>query len=341
MSSHPQTIVPTDTDRPGGSLVEVAAPARLHMGFIDPAGIAGRRFGSVGLAVDRPTTRVRVSGGEGLRVEGPETERVSRYVRKLLTRAGCREALSVTVVSAMPSHAGLGSGTQLALALGAAISRWSGTAIRGIDVATLLERGGRSGIGVGAFEQGGFLVDGGKGPDGAPPPLIARCDVPEHWRVLLVFDTGHRGLSGEREREAFRVLARRSPPDAQSLAALVLLGMLPAAVEGDLQAVGAAVTELQERIGDHFAPVQGGRFASPAVTQTLAWLRSQGVAGVGQSSWGPTGFGLCESQQQAERLVDGLAALRATGSTLRFQIARPRNVPATVRASDHGVYQTH
>ena len=32
--------------------VRVAAPARLHLGFLDPAATLGRRFGSVGLVLD-------------------------------------------------------------------------------------------------------------------------------------------------------------------------------------------------------------------------------------------------------------------------------------------------
>jgi beta-ribofuranosylaminobenzene 5'-phosphate synthase len=313
------------------AVVEVTAPARLHMGFIDPAGLAGRRFGSVGMAIDRPSTRVRVSAAPELQVHGYESERAERYLARLLVARGWSPALRVEVREAMPAHAGLGSGTQLAIALGAALGAWFDEPVSAGDTARLLDRGGRSGIGVGAFEQGGFLLDGGKGPTGAPPPLVARCELPSQWRVLLIYDLAHRGLSGSNEREAFRELARRSPPEAESLAALVLLGLLPAAVEGDIAAFGRAITELQQRIGDHFAPVQGGRFASAAVAEVLAWMQKQGACGVGQSSWGPTGFGLCEDETRAQRLMELLRSRRRAGSSLRFQIVQPRNEPGLVR----------
>ncbi|MFD0935973.1 GHMP kinase, partial [Methylobacterium trifolii] len=40
------------------SAVEVEAPARLHFGFLDLHGGLGRRFGSIGLAIDAPAVRL-------------------------------------------------------------------------------------------------------------------------------------------------------------------------------------------------------------------------------------------------------------------------------------------
>ncbi|MEM9384707.1 MAG: beta-ribofuranosylaminobenzene 5'-phosphate synthase family protein [Pseudomonadota bacterium] len=326
------TTLPTQKPLAG---VEVLAPARLHMGFIDPAGTAGgRRFGSVGMALDHPHTRLRVRTGNGLDVSGVESSRATRYVSTLLDHLSLAHRIRVEVLQAMPAHAGLGSGTQLALALGAALSAQSGRPLSAARTASLLDRGGRSGIGVGAFEQGGFLVDGGKASAQAalePPPIIARAEVPSAWRVVLVFDQAFRGLSGERERAAFRELAKRSPPGVHEHATLVLMGMLPALIEADLRVFGAAITELQERVGDHFAPAQGGRFASPAVTEVLAWMRSHGTHGVGQSSWGPTGFGFCADEAHARHLVAQLEAQRRAGSGLQFAVATPRNTPARLQ----------
>lgn len=329
------------TPAPGaaaGGAVAVTAPARLHMGFIDPAGTAGRRFGGIGMAIESPATRVVVAAADRPSVQGAEVERAGRWARELLAHLAWDRPVAIDVQDAMPAHAGLGSGTQLALALGRGLSLHAGRPMASTAVASLLDRGGRSGIGIGAFDHGGFIVDGGKAPlaDGrstspAPPPIIARHPVPARWRVLLVFDRGFRGLSGEREREAFRDLARRSPRDVEAHAMLVLMGMLPALVEEDLAAFGRAVTELQARVGDHFAPAQGGRFASPAVTEVLAWLQRRGVHGVGQSSWGPTGFGLCEDEAQALALLRELEAHRRAHSRLVFTVAVPRNAPARTR----------
>ena len=49
----------------------------------------------------------------------------------------------------------------------------------------------------------------------APPPVVARARVPEAWRVLLVTDRGHEGLSGHaragRIRDAAADARRRAP----------------------------------------------------------------------------------------------------------------------------------
>ena len=65
-----------------------------------------------------------------------------------------------------------------------------------------------------------------------------------------------------------------------------------------------AITELQARLGDYFARAQGGSaFTSSAVAAVLAGLDAAGAHGIGQSSWGPTGFALAPSAEEAERLA--------------------------------------
>jgi beta-ribofuranosylaminobenzene 5'-phosphate synthase len=298
----------------------VTAPARLHLGFLDLNGGLGRRFGSVGLAIEGFRTRVRVSRAGATSVEG--AAEVGR-ARELLGRLGAGP-VRVEVLEAIPAHAGLGSGTQLGLALGTALAVLAGTGEGPGDVARGLERGARSGIGLGAFAAGGFLVDGGKGASDEPPPILSRLAFPEAWRLLLIFDGSRSGLSGEAERAAFGALPPFPAEAAARLCRLALMRLLPGVAEADIEAVGGALGEIQRTVGDHFAPAQGGRFASPAVTDALAWLGAQGVTGVGQSSWGPTGFALLPDEGSAERLRRGLEE-RSRGSALRFAVVAGRN----------------
>jgi beta-ribofuranosylaminobenzene 5'-phosphate synthase len=78
-------------------------------------------------------------------------------------------------------------------------------------------------------------------------------------------------------------------------------------------------------MGDYFAPVQGARFLSPRVSDALAWLEGAGASGVGQSSWGPTGFALLGSAGEAERMLEGLRDRWAVRSGLEFAVTRGRN----------------
>src|SRR5262249_50647657 len=124
---------------------------------------------------------------------------------------------------------------------------------------------------------------------------------------------------------------------AAHLCRLMVMVGLPALAEQDLDGFSAAVTELQETIGDHFAPVQGARFLSAQVTEVLTWLRSQGVRGRGQSSWGPTGFALLASEAAAQAVLQQLQRRWPAGQGLSFAIARGRNRGADVEIVRHAI----
>ena len=312
--------------------VRIRAPARLHLGFLDMEGGLGRRFGSLGVTLEELWTELLVTPAQAFAVAGAAEAGRARAMLERLAAAWSLPPLQVVVERAIPTHAGLGSGTQLALALGVAAARAAGIDRPAREVARLLERGTRSGIGIGAFEQGGFLVDGGRGPDGLPPPLTARLAFPAEWRLLLIFDPALEGLHGAGERTAFGSLPPYSAELAGRLCRLVLMQLLPGIATFDLAAVGAAIGEIQRRVGDYFAPAQNGRFTSPAVSEVLAWLETEGVTGLGQSSWGPTGFAILADEDRAAACLR--AAERRFGHhRLRLMTTRARNQGAEVEVA--------
>ena len=320
--------------------VEVQAHARLHLGFFDLHGGLGRRFGSLGVALDGLSTRVLARPADETSASGPRAERAAAYARLALAhleqslgrREGARHGVAIELSQALPEHAGLGSGTQLALAVGSAVARLQGLRWPGRSMAAVLDRGRRSGIGLGTFEQGGFVVDGGHAEaDSRPPSVIARLPFPQDWRWVLVFDDHHQGLSGPAERQAFARLPCFPEDQAAQLCRLVLMQLLPALAEGDIDGFGRAVTTLQDCVGDHFAAAQGGRYASTRVARVLQVFRRAGAAAVGQTSWGPTGFALAEGVTQARALVDAACASRLEPG-LRLQICAARNRGADIVA---------
>jgi beta-RFAP synthase len=295
--------------------VSVAATARLHLGFLDLNGGLGRKFGGLGLSLDGPATRLTLSAAADNRVEGPESDRALQILAKAqkALAPGARHALILH--EAIPAHCGFGSGTQLALAVAAALRRLEDLPQDLAGDAAMLSRGARSGLGAGLFAQGGLVVDGGRGPQTRTPPVIARAAFPEEWRALLVLDPAAEGLHGSDEREAFVALPPSSAAESGELCRLALMQALPALAETDLAAFGAAVTRIQEIVGDYFAPRQGGRrFASVKVERMVARLAQEGATGVGQTSWGPTGFAFVESEAAALRIVARVEAeARAQG----------------------------
>ena len=135
----------------------------------------------------------------------------------------------------------------------------------------------------------------------------------------------------EQEKTAFRGLPPMSQGDAGLLCRLILMQVLPALVECDLPRFGNGIAEIQQIVGGHFAGAQGGLFASPRVGAALHWLEKHGAVGIGQTSWGPSGFALTGSQADADRLLSELAVTsHATG--LLLSIHHPSNRGALIEA---------
>ncbi len=310
--------------------VRVTAPARLHLGFLDPSGQLGRRFGSIGLAIDEPATEITVRPSAEETATGEEQERALRHLRNFSALLSARQTYAVEVHRAIPAHAGLGSGTQLALAIAAGLMRLEGRKEPLRWLAEQAERGARSAIGIAAFETGGFVIDGGKGASDKAPPVIARVDYPEDWRILLILDQHAQGVHGDQEAEAFANLPPFPGAKAARLCHLALLKLLPGLAEADIVAFGNALTEIQEAVGGHFAAAQGGSaWTSPSVGQIAEQLKSLGAAGIGQSSWGPTGFACVSSQTEAMRLYTTLVE-EAKAMGLELKVVRGRGVGARI-----------
>ena len=309
--------------------VRIIAPARLHMGFLDLNGSLGRQFGSLGLALESPVTELVLQHAAEDTVEGVERERGARALARFKSALGLASHYRLDIHRAIPAHAGLGSGTQLALAVGVALQTLEQHPIGPVELGEIVGRGARSAIGMAAFEDGGFVVDGGRGASSTAPPVLVRADFPADWRVLLVKDPHHAGVHGDTETEAFANLESMTEDESGVLCRLTLMQLLPALKERDIAAFGAAVTEIQRIVGRQFAVAQGGVWASPAVEEIVKKLAAHGAVGIGQSSWGPTGFAFASSQAVADSLYQSLID-DAKRHGLEIEIVRGRNRGALI-----------
>jgi len=286
--------------------VFVEAPARLHFGVLDLRGDRGRWFGGIGAAVPAPATLVSARAATELSVNGPDADRALEFAKRFLTHYGIRGGANVRVHHAIPPHAGLGSGTQLALAVARSLAQVHGIEADVAQLATAVGRGRRSAIGMWTFAGGGLVVEGGHRPGegrGSTGPLLARLMFPQSWRCVVAVPEAPSGLSGKDEAAAFERLAAPADREVERVAHLVLMALLPALADGEIEAFGGALTEIQETTGRWFAPVQGGVFA-PGPGETLVRrLREWGAAGVGQSSWGPAVYGIVAGPDEATRLA--------------------------------------
>lgn len=323
-------------------VVTVRAPGRLHLGFLDPGGSLGRRYGSLGLVVDGFETQVDLCAATAHRVTAAtpfaqaEIDRAESHLHALRRQTGLDEPLHLVLEQVLPAHAGFGSGTQLALAIGRAFAIWHGLDVPSVTLAHWLGRGLRSGVGIGGFDQGGLLVDGGPGADGQPAPVLSRVALPDAWRVVVVLDPQHHGLSGHQEKQAIATLPAMPQAAAADICHQVLMRVLPGAACADFAPFATGITQVQQQLGAHFAPAQGGEpYTSAAVGRLVRWIgdaardaAGEGAA-IGQSSWGPTGFAIVPSQQRAEALIEAAHAAQVIAAHLTVQIVCGRNHGAT------------
>lgn len=284
--------------------VFVEAPARLHFGVLDLRGRLGRCFGGLGAAIPEPSLLLEASLAARITGEGQDADRAVDFAERFLAFHRLGGGVHLHLHRTIPSHAGLGSGTQLGLSVARALAEMHRLPTDVLELARATGRGRRSAIGTWAFALGGFIVEGGRRPEtDAIAPLLARFAIPENWRCVVAVPSRGRGLSGEEEDRAFEELPPPAEGEAEQVSHLVLMQLLPALVEGDLASFGAALSAVQRITGAWFAPRQGGVFAPGPTERLITEMAAGGAAGVGQSSWGPAAYGLVDSPEAGAALA--------------------------------------
>lgn len=318
--------------------VRVSTGARLHFGFYNLSLAHERLYGSVGVAVDRPRVTVEAAPADDVACEDPVAREHAERAVELLGVDGAR----VTVEESLPRHVGLGSGTQLALAVLTAV----GT-VHGVDpdvraLAPEMGRGGRSGVGVAAFESGGVAVDAGhptarfttdRPPVGewTVPAVAARHDVPADWRFVVVLPAVDPGRSDAAEDRSMRtVVERAEPTTSDRIAGVVLRRLLPAVTDGAVERFGEAVAEVGRLNGAWYTEEQGGVYRPPVGDVVASLTDDPAVFGAGQSSWGPAVYGVTDRTSADAAVRAGRTALDEAGVDGTVLLVRGRNHGADV-----------
>lgn len=266
---------------------------------------------------------------ESLEVTGPRSVDVRLQAQRFFRSFSLPSKARITVKEEIPRHVGLGSGTQLSLAVAVALARLSGLRANILELAKVMGRGSFSGVGTAVFKHGGFVLEGGQSVSGrgesldrsvSMPPIILHYPFPAKWRFVVATPNVQRGFTDEEEKEAFGSLEPPPPERVGRICRLLVMAMLPSLVERDIRGFGRALTEIQEIVGDSFAGVQGGRFRTPVVGECISHMLSNGAYGAGQSSWGPTVYGLVHGDKEAEDLRRKVGAFldRRSGGKVFF-----------------------
>ena len=315
--------------------VTVTAPSRLHFGLFGLSQGEGRMFGGVGAMVDQPVLKLRIQKADRFECAGMLADRSQEFAQRwgefhrLPQLPDCR----IEVLEAPPNHVGLGVGTQLGLSVAAGLNAFAGLPAAGPqELALSVGRGLRSAIGTYGFVMGGLIVEQGKLPGEPISPLDCRIDLPEEWRFVLLRPVGWQGLSGEQEEQAIGGLPRVPEKTTERLISITRDELIPAAATANFSQFAESLYQFGHLSGGMYAARQGGPYNGPLLTRLIHWLRSHDIAGVGQSSWGPTLFAALPDQHSAIVLAN-LLQQDHPEDPLEVAIAAPNNTGALVQSA--------
>ncbi|MGC8961660.1 MAG: beta-ribofuranosylaminobenzene 5'-phosphate synthase family protein [Candidatus Bathyarchaeia archaeon] len=300
--------------------VYVKTPARLHLGIIDLNGGVGRIFGGIGVAISSPNVVIEAQTSDEIEVLGEGEALVRPLVKRFLEAYNLKADIRINVRRLIPQHMGLGSGTQLALAVATALAKLLNIDKPTSELAYIMGRGRISGVGTAVFEHGGFVVEGGlrnktEGRDTRVlsreglSPLIFHRPFPEDWFFVVAVPNLKPRFTDEEEWPVFMQLPPMPAREVGKICRLIIMKLLPSLIERDIEGFGEALTCIQKITGNFFAAVQGGPYSDPIIGECISYMLDKGAYGAGQSSWGPTFYGLVKGRKQAEELQSSLQCL--------------------------------
>jgi len=308
------------------SSVTVTSPGRLHFALIDLNGELGRVDGGIGVALNEPCLIIEVSAVDKKVEKEENPEEVIPVLERIRGRIKpeLKGNYRVMILKPLPSHVGLGSQTQLSLSVAKAICMLENRSYGVAELAKLVGRGGTSGIGMAAFDNGGFILDGGhvfrKGeaerkkeeergkiktsflPSSAskfsPPPILFQHALPEDWFFIVAIPEVKRGVHGTEEIEIFKRYCPLKREEVEKICRIVLMRILPSVLEKDIDTFAASLTMLQE-VGFKKKEVE----LQQDIIKELFGFFDAHALGHGMSSFGPATYAIVEGERRAEELA--------------------------------------
>lgn len=313
-------------------MLKLTTPSRLHLTLIDMNASIGRVDGGIGLTLDKPVISIKAEKSDTFEITG-NSEHIERMRNSAALLLPEGEGIHISIEKDYPSHVGLGSGTQAALAAVMAVNKIYNLGLSAYELAMKVGRGGTSGIGVAAFEKGGFILDGGHKfsekkaflPSAAsrlpPAPVLLRKDFPD-WGILVAIPE-QKGASSKKEVNIFKKKCPIPLLEVEKLSHIILMQMLPALAEEDIVTFGKSINSIQES-GFKKREVE----LQPVSRELMQALRDGGAYGAGMSSFGPTVYAFGED---AENL--GKIAREFLGKKGKVFITKARNKGARIANS--------
>ncbi|MHA1829993.1 MAG: beta-ribofuranosylaminobenzene 5'-phosphate synthase [Candidatus Helarchaeota archaeon] len=308
--------------------IKIQTPCRLHFGLIDLNGKLGRIDGGLGVSLNYPNVILEIeklNNGQENIIEGldnfiytnfnfiPPKNEIKITIQQILNNFDT-SGIRIKIKDLIPSHVGLGSKTQLSLALGQGINKLFNYNYDVNGIAKIVKRGGTSGIGIRSFERGGFILDGGhsfgknaqkssflpSSASNAPPaPCFVNHSLPEDWYFIIAIPNIEKGAHGQNEVNIFKEKCPIPLNQVEKISHLILMKILPAIFEESIELFGEGLTELQN-LGFKKYEVN---LQPKIIPDLMKKFLEFGAVGTGMSSFGPATYGLIKGKKQAENLM--------------------------------------
>ena len=288
--------------------MKLFSPARIHLGFLELDQTLPRFFGSMGLTVSNFCFEVQISKSKNLNVvtEHKNLKKKTLDIFYKFKKKYDVNFCNIKIKKIIPSHIGLGSGTQFSLTIGYLISKINNLNISIDEIALFLNRGNRSGIGVQSFKEGGFTIDIGKKKDANNLPLkLTNIKWPQDWKIILLFDLKGDNVFGENEISKFKEVNKRYRSKFNYNYSTLFLKILPGIIEKDFNSFTEGIQLIQSNMSEIFYK-NSKKFSSKNINYIFDYLRKKKINGFGQTSWGPTGFVFCEDSKKRNQLLNSI-----------------------------------
>jgi beta-ribofuranosylaminobenzene 5'-phosphate synthase len=316
-------------------MITIVSPSRLHLTLIDLNAELGRVDGGVGITLESPGMEISATKADIIEVFGDSilTVKMRKAAEALLPEG---KGIRLEIKDSLPDHVGLGSGTQAALSAASAVNKIYGLGKSVRELAIAVGRGGTSGIGVAAFENGGFILDGGHkfkdkrafSPSAAshvpPGPVLFRRDFPD-WPIVIAIPNT-KGAHDAEEVDIFKKFCPIPLTEVQEICHVILMQMLPAIVEKDLESFGKAVNHIQ-KTGFKKREVE---LQPQPVLDIMEYMQSNGASGSGISSFGPVVYGVVENVNEGKKLQKEVQRMLAESLGGKVMLTKAKNRGADI-----------
>ena len=288
--------------------IRISTPSRIHLGFLELDNSSERIFGSIGLTISKFENIIEISKNKKFQIisNNPNTKRRIEEMIIVLKKNYQINECKIEILKTIPQHIGLGSGTQLTLAIGSLISEFNNLNLNPKNISSIFGRGLRSGIGIQSFKSGGFIVDCGKQRrSNSIPPVFFNSKWPREWKIILIFDNSKVGVSGKNETQEFKKIAMTHPKICKENCKALLMQILPGLMEKNFYFFTKGLQTIQENMSKVFYSNKK-KYTSQKIEKIFKFLIKKKITGFGQTSWGPTGFIFCENKKKRNELFSEL-----------------------------------